>query len=172
MNARSRRPLSWQLNRRRKLQRKPRRRPRRKPQTLPAERHPRRRSRRGRTWLVSIMSIISTIFRFHPFPNCADALQMLWNRCLQKWTSFTSVRSRKSRNFGRKLRSATRPSTTFGSTCAARVRRFLGFRTCPPEPFLHCATLRPPPFRTLLPRQFPLQATSPQRRPAFLSSAL
>ena len=95
MNARSRRPLSWQLNRRRKLQRRPWRRLRRRPQMLPVERHPRRQSRRGQTWLVSIMSIISTLFQFHPCPNCADALQMLWNRCLQKWTSFTPIRSRK-----------------------------------------------------------------------------
>ena len=58
------------------------------------------------------------VHHFHPFPNIADALQMLWNRCPRKWTSFTSIRSRKSRNFGRKLRSATQPSTTFGSIMA------------------------------------------------------
>ena len=111
------------------------------------------------------------VHHFHLFPNIADALQMLWNRCLQKWTSFTSIRSRKSQNFGRKLRSAMRPLTTFGSTCATRVRQFPGSHTCPPEHFLHYAILCPPPFRTLLPRRFPLQATSPQLRLAFLSSA-
>ena len=160
MNARSRRPLSWQPNRQRKLWRRLRRRPRRKLQTPPAERHPRCQSRRGGTWSVSS-------FLFHSFPKCADALQTLRKRSPRKSRSSTSIRSRKSRNFRRKLRSATRPSTKFGSTCAARVTRFLG---SPLVVFLPYVIPRPPASGTVLLRRFLLQATSLQLHPVFLAS--